>query len=81
MSTISQWLGHASLNTTMAYARADLDLKHQALMQVFPDAPRPPRAGRVINKIPASAIPTRARAVALQASAAAMSRFTATQGL
>jgi integrase/recombinase XerD len=46
-ATISQWLGHASLNTTMAYARADLDLKRQALMQVFPDAPRPPRAGRV----------------------------------
>jgi hypothetical protein len=40
---ISQWLGHASLNTTMTYARADLDLKRQALMQVFPDAPRPPR--------------------------------------
>ena len=46
-ATISQWLGHASLNTTMAYARADLDLKRQALMQVFRDAPRPPRAGRV----------------------------------
>jgi integrase/recombinase XerD len=46
-ATISQWLGHASLNTTMAYARADLDVKRQALMQVFPDAPRPPRAGRV----------------------------------
>ena len=46
-ATISQWLGHSSLNTTMAYARADLDLKRQALMQVFPDAPRPPRAGRV----------------------------------
>jgi site-specific recombinase XerD len=25
-ATISQWLGHASLNTTMVYARADLDL-------------------------------------------------------
>jgi integrase/recombinase XerD len=46
-ATISQWLGHASLNTTMAYARADLDLKRQALMQVFPDAPRPPRGGQV----------------------------------
>ncbi|MEO8186884.1 MAG: tyrosine-type recombinase/integrase [Burkholderiaceae bacterium] len=46
-ATISQWLGHASLNTTMAYARADIDLKRQALMQVFPDAPRPPRAGKV----------------------------------
>ena len=37
-ATISQWLGHASLNTTMRYARADLDLKRQALSQVFPDA-------------------------------------------
>ena len=26
-ATISQWLGHASLNTTMHYARADIDLK------------------------------------------------------
>jgi hypothetical protein len=31
----------------MTYARADIDLKRQALMQVFPDAPRPPRQGRV----------------------------------
>ena len=46
-ATISQWLGHASLNTTMAYARADLDLKRQALAQVFPDAPRPPRGGHL----------------------------------
>lgn len=46
-ATISQWLGHASLNTTMTYARADLDVKRQALLQVFPDAPRPPRAGQL----------------------------------
>ena len=44
-ATISQWLGHASLNTTMKYARADLDLKRQALAQVFPDALAPPTAG------------------------------------
>jgi integrase/recombinase XerD len=36
-ATISQWLGHATLNTTMVYARADLDMKRQALTQVFPD--------------------------------------------
>ena len=36
-ATISQWLGHATLNTTMTYARADLDTKRQALSQVFPD--------------------------------------------
>lgn len=35
---ISQWLGHANLDTTMRYARADLDLKRQALCQVFPEA-------------------------------------------
>ena len=47
-ATISQWLGHAGLNTTMRYARADLDLKRQALSQVFPDALAPPRAGRLL---------------------------------
>jgi integrase/recombinase XerD len=44
-ATISQWLGHASLNTTMRYARADLDLKRQALAQVFPDILAPPKGG------------------------------------
>ena len=44
-ATISQWLGHASLNTTMRYARADLDLKRQALSQVFPDTLAPPTDG------------------------------------
>jgi integrase/recombinase XerD len=29
-ATNSQWLGNASLNTTMTHARADLDLKRQA---------------------------------------------------
>lgn len=47
-ATISQWLGHAGLNTTMRYARADLDLKRQAISQVFPDALSPPRAGRLL---------------------------------
>jgi site-specific recombinase XerD len=48
-ATISQWLGHASLNTTMIYARADLDLKRQALMQVFPEVLAPPRAGHLAS--------------------------------
>ena len=48
-ATISQWLGHSTLNTTMTYARADLDLKRQALMQVFPEILAPPRAGHVAS--------------------------------
>jgi integrase/recombinase XerD len=31
LSTIGQWLGHASMNTTNKYATIDLDLKRQAL--------------------------------------------------
>lgn len=46
-ATISQWLGHAALNTTMNYARADIDLKRQALAQVFPDVLAAPQAGRI----------------------------------
>ncbi len=46
-ASISQWLGHASLNTTMVYARADLDLKRQALLQVFPDALAAPKVGNL----------------------------------
>jgi integrase/recombinase XerD len=46
-ATISQWLGHASLNTTMNYAKADMDIKRQALAQVFPDVLGAPRAGHV----------------------------------
>jgi integrase/recombinase XerD len=46
-ATISQLLGHASVTTTMRYARADMDLKRQALSQVFPDALGVPTAGRV----------------------------------
>jgi site-specific recombinase XerD len=47
-ATVSQWMGHASLNTTMRYARADIDLKRQALSQVFPEALAPPRGGRLM---------------------------------
>ena len=47
-STISQWLGHSPLNTTMVYARADMDIKRQALAQVFPDVlTAPPAAGHL----------------------------------
>lgn len=37
IATVSQWLGHSGLNVTMRYARADIDMKRQALKQVFPD--------------------------------------------
>ncbi|CAN7710514.1 site-specific integrase [Variovorax sp. LjRoot178] len=47
-AAISQWLGHAGLSTTMRYARADLDLKRQALAQVFPDALAPLRGGKLM---------------------------------
>jgi integrase/recombinase XerD len=46
-ATISQWLGHSTLNVTMRYARSDIDLKRAALSQVFPDAISPPRAGKL----------------------------------
>jgi site-specific recombinase XerD len=46
-ATISQWLGHAALNTTMRYARSDIDLKRAALSQIFPDSIAPPKAGRL----------------------------------
>jgi site-specific recombinase XerD len=46
-ATISQLLGHANVTTTMRYARADLDLKRQAISQVFPDSLGVPVAGRV----------------------------------
>ena len=46
-ATISQWLGHSTLNTTMTYARADIDLKRQALGQVFPEVLGTPQAGHL----------------------------------
>ena len=47
-ATISHWLGHAGLNATMRYARADIDLKRRTLAQVFPDAVAPPPGGRLL---------------------------------
>lgn len=41
LTTISQWLGHASPNTTNKYASIDLDLKRKALSRV-----KPPRETR-----------------------------------
>lgn len=36
LSTISQWLGHASLDTTNRYATIDLEMKRQAIARVHP---------------------------------------------
>jgi site-specific recombinase XerD len=36
LSTISQWLGHASINTTNRYATVDLDMKRKAILQAQP---------------------------------------------
>jgi integrase/recombinase XerD len=38
LSTIGQWLGHASVNTTNKYATVDLDMKRQALACAEPPA-------------------------------------------
>lgn len=42
MTTISQWLGHASVNTTSRYATVDLQTKREAISKASPvtaDAP------------------------------------------
>ena len=36
LSTISQWLGHASLDTTNKYAAIDLDIKRKAIARIPP---------------------------------------------
>ena len=36
LSTISQWLGHASINTTNRYATVDLDMKREAIAKAKP---------------------------------------------
>ena len=36
LSTISQWLGHASINTTNRYAAVDLDMKREAILRARP---------------------------------------------
>lgn len=46
-ATISQWQGHASLYTTMRYARAGMDLKRQALAHVFAEVLAASQGGRI----------------------------------
>jgi site-specific recombinase XerD len=48
IATISQWLGHSGLNVTMRYARADIDMKRQALEQVFPNL-APSASGKIVG--------------------------------
>ena len=38
LSTISHYLGHASLNTTNRHAKVDLEMKHRAISRVEPVA-------------------------------------------
>ena len=51
LSTIAQWLGHASVNTTNKYATVDLEMKRQALARARPlgrDSPLPWRKDKSI---------------------------------
>lgn len=48
LSTISHYLGHASLNTTNRYAKVDLDMKRRAIARVNPVV-RPSRTVRTRN--------------------------------
>jgi site-specific recombinase XerD len=50
LSTISHYLGHASLNTTNRYAKVDLDMKRRAIARVNPVA-HPSRTARSSNGI------------------------------
>jgi integrase/recombinase XerD len=49
LSTISQWLGHASITTTNRYATIDLDMKREAINRVKP-AGGPRKAGWRTNE-------------------------------
>jgi len=40
LTSISQWLGHSSLNTTNRYATIDLEMKRRAIAKVKPVAHR-----------------------------------------
>jgi len=41
LSTISQWLGHASVNTTNRYATVDLEMKREAILKAKPIDSKP----------------------------------------
>jgi integrase/recombinase XerD len=44
--TVSQWLGHASINTTNRYATIDLELKREAIAKAAPPYEHPQMPGR-----------------------------------
>jgi site-specific recombinase XerD len=53
MATISQWLGHASVNTTNRYATVDLQMKREAISKASPvTADAPAAAWRTDHTIP-----------------------------
>ena len=43
--TVSQWLGHASINTTNRYARIDMDIKREAIAKAEPPYEHPQMPG------------------------------------
>jgi integrase/recombinase XerD len=49
IATVSQWLGHSGLNVTMRHARADIDMKRQAIEQVFPDVVSPANGKMIVG--------------------------------
>lgn len=51
LSTISHWLGHASINTTNKYAVVDLEMKRQALARAQPIEPSLPATWRTDKSI------------------------------
>ncbi len=52
MTTISHWLGHASVNTTNRYATVDLQMKREAISKASPvTADGPPVTWRTNNTI------------------------------
>jgi len=51
LSTISQWLGHASPTTTARYASIDLDMKREAIERLKPVAAAPKASRRISETV------------------------------
>jgi integrase/recombinase XerD len=46
LSTIANWMGHTSVNTTNKYASMDLEMKRRALEKAKPLTEKTPEQGR-----------------------------------